>query len=993
VLDAEYWAANVRQPARLSEAITAAAQDHITFVEISAHPILTHAITETLESAHHHSIGTLWRDGDDTVDFRTNLNSVHVTDPPQTPHPPEPHPALPTTPWQHTQHWISVENGVNAAEAPPQPGTLLGAHITVAGTPPTQLWQARLTPEVKPYPGSHRHHGVELIPASVLLQTLSAVAAEGDGSLLSDIRFEHPIVVDQPRVIQVAAGDGYATVSSRLADDAATHRWVRHVSARIADRSPHGAEDVEGTPNRGTHEMPESCAEQTEFDDESITSLWGAWGSEGRPFEWSIGACRSANGTLRAEVEFPGTSTVALVDAAAHVARLVDSSNPQLMVPVAIERMESLPYEAEPADHHGIIEVRRRDGDADELVVDIAVTTPDGRTCVDIRSLRYAAVGSGSVPTTSGDDPRTFAHVIEWQPADDPAQQAPNTPATVAVVPEGANARRLGDRLTSLGHRSADIADAQYVLYLAGPGHDGETDIDCAARLSADVADLVRRLAQRDDNPPKLWVITHGVREAATDAAVRQSCLWGLAGVVRAEQPQLCGGLVDMPGDLENRVTDDCVAALSTVLHRSAKSILALRDGEFFAPVLAPVPGEPVRNPLRCHPDAAYLITGGMGALGLLMAAWLADHGARRLVLAGRTALPPRRDWDNSTHPSYEADVRHRVAAIRALERRGVSVDAVALDVGSRDAVQALLTRRDDTGAPPIRGVIHAAGVTEAQLLTEMDDSRLWRTMWPKIAGAQALHEAFPPGPPGSPSSLDFFYLTGAAGAVFGVPGQGAYAAANAYLDGLARARHRQGCRTVSLDWAVWQGLGFAADAQVAVAELERLGSRPITADEAFIAWEHLDRYDVGQAVIAPMPGGPASAVSDRDSGTLAKAWSQMAAEDVLSELEKGLRTILARELRMSESELESDRPFAELGLNSVMAMTVRRDTEQFVGIELSATMLWNHPTITALATHLVKKLLPQENNDSDALPDEARSVLHELFDHVESATAGLDAI
>ena len=198
-----------------------------------------------------------------------------------------------------------------------------------------------------------------------------------------------------------------------------------------------------------------------------------------------------------------------------------------------------------------------------------------------------------------------------------------------------------------------------------------------------------------------------------------------------------------------------------------------------------------------------------MGALGLLMAAWLADRGARRLVLAGRTPLPPRRDWDSDTN---DTDVRHKIAAIRALEMRGVSVDAVALDVGSRDAVQALLARRDDDGAPPIRGVIHAAGVTEGQLLTEIADSRLRRTMWPKIAGAQALHEAFPP------SSLDFFFLTASAGAVFGIPGQGAYAAANAYLDGLARARHRQGCHTVSLDWVAWQGLGFAADAQVVVA-------------------------------------------------------------------------------------------------------------------------------------------------------------------------------
>ena len=467
---------------------------------------------------------------------------------------------------------------------------------------------------------------------------------------------------------------------------------------------------------------------------------------------------------------------------------------------------------------------------------------------------------------------------------------------------------------------------------------------------------------------------------------MRQSCLWGTAGVIRAEQPQLWGGLVDIPAGSDiGEDIGDCAPALSAVLRTPAKSILVLRDGEFLARGVAPVSGQPVREPLRCHPDAAYLITGGMGALGLLMAAWLADLGARRLVLAGRTPLPPRRDWDSDAN---DTDVRHRIAAIRALEMRGVSVDAVALDVGSRDAMQALLGRRDDDGEPPIRGVIHAAGVTEGQLLTEISDNRLRRTLWPKIAGAQALHESFPPG------SLDFLFLTASAGTLFGVPGQGAYASANAYLDGLARARHRQGCHTVSLDWVAWRGLGFAADAHVVLQELERLGSRPLNPDEAFAAWEHVVRYEIAQAVMAPLRSSAESA-SDADRVSSAKLiWSQLPAEKVLSELENGLRAILARELKMPEAEFELDRPFAELGLNSVMAMSVRRATEQFVGFELSVTMLWNYPTVASLAAYLAAKVLPQEDSDDDVdvLPDSDSSVLNDLFDSVEAAPAGSES-
>jgi phthiocerol/phenolphthiocerol synthesis type-I polyketide synthase B len=109
VLDAEYWVANVRQPALLSQAITAAAEDHGTFIEVSAHPILTHAVSDTLESVtHHHAVGTLWRDGDDTVTFHTNVNAVHTSQPPETPHPAEPAPVLPSTPWHHSKHWATV---------------------------------------------------------------------------------------------------------------------------------------------------------------------------------------------------------------------------------------------------------------------------------------------------------------------------------------------------------------------------------------------------------------------------------------------------------------------------------------------------------------------------------------------------------------------------------------------------------------------------------------------------------------------------------------------------------------------------------------------------------------------------------------------------------------------------------------------------------------------------------------------------------------------
>jgi phthiocerol/phenolphthiocerol synthesis type-I polyketide synthase A len=962
VLDADYWVANVRQPVRLHRAISVAAEQHATFVEISPHPTLTHAVTETLESVHHHSVGTLSREGDDTVSFHTNLNSTHVMRPRTLPHPPGPHPVLSSAPWHHTQHWISAEEFVKTAESAPRPGTLLGQHIPVAATPPTHLWQARLAPTTKPYPGSHHNNGVEIIPISVLLQTLSVAAAECCGSALSDIRFEYPIVVDEPRVVQVVADGASVTVSSSASGPA--QHWIRHATARIA---------------RGADDQPTAAAvagpgaADGEFADDAVTSLWQTWGSAGRPFGWSIGSCRSAAGELRADVELTEASSVALLDAAIHVGRLLDSENPRLMVPSAVA---SVRFDAELADPGGRVEVRRRGGNDEELIVDIAVLAPDGSTSVAVRGLRYAAVDS-SAAAGRNDDPAAMVHALDWQPFSLDEVHDDAGPSAVAVLGDNDIAGAVRDGLTRTGYSPAAIPDARCVLYVA-ESRSGETDVDAAVRMSMELVDLVGKLAERDESHPvTLWIITRGVREGSSDAAVAQSPLWGTAGVIRAEQPQLWGGLIDLPDGAD---VAGLLPALAGVLRKPAKSILALRDGEFLAPALAPVCGEPVAEPLRCRPDAAYLITGGLGALGLLTAGWLADHGARRVILAGRTALPPRRDWDNDAN---DADTAAKISAVRALEMRGVVVEAVALDIGSLDAMRALLAKRDAEGAAPIRGVVHGAGITDAHLFTELDEERLRRTVWPKIAGAQVLHQTFPPG------SLDFLFLTAAAGAVFGVPGQGAYAAANAYLDGLAQLRHRQGCHTVSQDWVAWRGLGFGAEAQIALQELERLGSRPITADEAFAAWDHLVRYDVAQAVMAPMP--PADGAAAAEPKATSPAWSEMAAEDVVDQLRAGLRAILARELHMPEAELELDRPFAELGMNSVMAMSVRRDTERFVGIELSATMLFNYPTIVALAEHLAKKVLPQteSGSDIDMLGDSDGGVLSELFDSVESAPAG----
>lgn len=947
--DADYWADNLRNPVRFSQAIAIAGVDNATFVEVSPHPLLTYAIADILGGVHHHSIGTLARDAHDTLTFHTNLNATHTVVPPTSDHGAEPHPMIPPAPWRHTEHWVNQrDKGFHNATAAPTAGTLLGEHIDVSTS--THLWRARLTPQSKPYPGSHRIHGLDVVPASVLVTTLSTAAAQMGATALSDIRFEHPITVDGPRTVHVVADGQNVTISSSTGEDA---RWVRHARARLsAARTVATGAPAVGLPADATTSNGQ------------VAALLDAWGVEGQPYEWSVDVLTHNVSGVVADVSLAEPSTVALLDAALHVARLVDTSNPRLMVPSSVAGIHC---SAELSDRTGTVEVRRRGGGAGQLIVDIVVKAPDGTVCVEIDALQYTDLDGAGAETA-------VAHVIDWQPWTDVADSGP-AQGGVAVLGDV----ELRHRLESIGCRSATPADATFVVYVAATGAD-ESDLDGATRMSAEVAALVRELAQPERcQTATLWIVTHGVREADTDAALAQSSLWGLAAVVAAEQPQLWGGLVDVSADAP---ASAYARELASVLTSTSASVLALRDGQFLAPAVIPVPGQTVREPVRCRPDAAYLVTGGLGALGLLIADWLVDRGARRLILAGRNGLPPRREWDSA---ALGARMRTTIAAIRALERRGASVDVVALDIGSSHAVDALLAARDLAGAPEIRGVVHAAGVTEDTLVTDLPDDVLQRVMWPKIGGGHALDVAFPAG------SLDFFYLTASAGSVFGVPGQGAYAAANAYLDCLARSRHRRGCHTLSLDWVAWDGLGFAADAHLVTQELARLGSRPVRPDEAFAAWEYVDRFDIAQAVMAPLPWESVSAgLEARGVPASEHNWSQMTAAEITRVVEAGLQTILARELRMPEHELEFDVPFAELGLNSVTAMSIRRDAEQLVGIELSATMLWNHPTIADLARYLTALVAPQtESAESDE--SDGGSVLDSLFDSIESTPAGIE--
>jgi phthiocerol/phenolphthiocerol synthesis type-I polyketide synthase C len=296
LLDAHYWVANVRQPVRLHQAVTTAAENHTTFIEISPHPTLTHAITETLGGAHHHSVGTLRRDGDDTVSFHTNLNAIHTTQPPHTPHAPEPHPVLPATPWHHTSHWLNMRATTLSDSAHP----LLGVGVTDPTTG-KRVWENRLSPDLL-WLGDHLIDEACVLPgaayAEMALAAVMETTADGDGDpwMIRELRLEQVMpVTDDTMVATTLTGDE-SRARVEIRSRSGENEWVTHAIATVERAS-----SPAGAPT-----LIEDESSLVELDPQDLYErLRSAGQQHGPAFQGIVGLAVSDSGAARAQVELP----------------------------------------------------------------------------------------------------------------------------------------------------------------------------------------------------------------------------------------------------------------------------------------------------------------------------------------------------------------------------------------------------------------------------------------------------------------------------------------------------------------------------------------------------------------------------------------------------------------------------------------------------------------------------------------------------------------
>ena len=260
------------------------------------------------------------------------------------------------------------------------------------------------------------------------------------------------------------------------------------------------------------------------------------------------------------------------------------------------------------------------------------------------------------------------------------------------------------------------------------------------------------------------------------------------------------GLVVDL--DPEANSEDNASLLVRHLLASDGEDQVALRSGQRFVPRIAPYNPAARTSPFAWRRDATYLVTGGLGGVGLHVVRKMAELGARRFVLLSRTPLPPRERWNSVDAFGV---VGERIAAVKALEAAGVSVHIATVDVANESQLRAFLQQYVEQAWPPIRGVIHAVGGFENALTGVMDRHAFDAVLGPKLLGAEALDRLLP--------DLDLFVVFSSTGAFLAQPGQANYAAANAGLDALVQDRRARGLPGLSVAWGVWANTGLVKSA------------------------------------------------------------------------------------------------------------------------------------------------------------------------------------
>ncbi|MFV2216686.1 type I polyketide synthase, partial [Actinomadura sp. LOL_016] len=1001
-LDAEYWYRNVRNPVNFTGAVRALLADgHRCFVEASPHPVLTAGLQETAEEAEADcaATGTLARDQGGLRRFLTSLAEVHVRG------------AavdwssaftgagagwveLPTYPFQRRRYWADsvgaatadvTATGVGAAGHP-----LLGTSLGLAqgGT----LLTGRLSPGSHPWLTDHAALGTAIVPGAAFAELAIRAGDEVECDRIEELTLRQPLVLPRTGavvlqvVVATADQEGRRAVSVYSRPDGAASPdppWTLHAEGVLVAAAV-------GRRGEALRVWPPPAARPVD-----LTGFYDDLAERGYEYGPAFQGLRAVwrrGDEVYGEVSLPERQAEgaegfgvhpALLDAALHTA--LAAGGPATDGPVR------LPFAWNGVELHaiGATTARVRISPAGDDAISLTLADADGEPVGTVESLALRPISADRLEQADGGRRDSVLHRVEWTSV--PHGGDPAAPGDWAVV--GADAlgllpaldtgearvRRYPD-LTALAESADPVPGAVLVSY----GAEASGDVGGRTREAACGAlKLIQEwLADERFEASTLLLVTRGAVAAGEQDGVTDlvhAPVWGLVRSTQAENPGRFAA-VDFDG------SGDLTAALTAVL-TSGTEQAAVRDGTVLAPRLTRITGpRPGGDDELWNSSGTVLITGGTGTLGALLARHLVTvHGVRHLVLASRSG-PRARGAD---------ELRAELAA------HGARVRLVACDAADRSALAEVID-----GIPeehPLTWVVHAAGALDDGVIGVLTPERMARVMRPKVDAAVNLHELT------GGLDLSAFVLFSSAAGVLGNPGQGNYAAANAFLDALAASRRGAGMPALSLGWGLW------AEAGGMTAEVERddrswarrSGIVPLESSaglelfdaacgmaESMLLPMRLDAAALharaGAGVLPEMLRGLVHAPTRRtasgerpgDGSALARRLAGLPAAEQGRELLNLVRGQVAAVLGHGDSDaVHADRAFRELGFDSLTAVELRNRLRAATGLRLPATLVYDHPAPSAVARLLRTELLGGSAGTADggagpAVPDEPIAIV-----------------
>jgi acyl transferase domain-containing protein/NAD(P)-dependent dehydrogenase (short-subunit alcohol dehydrogenase family)/acyl carrier protein len=1005
---AAYWWQNTRTTVLFEAAIRRMIEDGYThFVELGPHPVLAPSILETAGKQSVAVLASQRRGHDSGRRLLECVGALHCLG-----HDIDwgaMHPSgerrllkLPSYPWQTKRFWTETQEATEALFYQPV-HPLLGQKVSAVH--PT--WEAEMSTVLTPFLNDHRVQGSVVLPGAAYVEMARAAAAEiyGTACSVDNLVFRRAVILDDtcdPLLrTTLNEDDGTLEFAAFTATANGDTMWTITATAElnILPASP-----------RGCPVPPQSPSIVT-IDGDDFYSRIKEFGLEyGDAFQ-AVREVAAGQGWVTAELSVPAAIVEdldryrfhpALVDGAFQalfgVMMLDQRSGQDPYLPASIRHCALYAAPAENMQVH----VRVASATEEEIDSDIDVTDDAGKTIAQFRGFCVRSLGATSQLSLDRIDKGLLE--VHWRPAPHEARSPqPDTGSASSwlVFADDSGVgdalaeelRGRGHRVATVSHRGVDALSEVDGGYNMDPGsRDQLDDLLTQHRFAdldgivncwpldvgpADLADqqlglptllrLVQALANRPDMTPRLHLVTANSQPVSDTSltGLDQAAIWGLGRVIgHQEFVENWGGLIDIDGAADRGQT--AAQICDHLLNNDSEDQIALRGATRFVPRLRPCTELAAPFPIKLSPDATYLVTGGMGALGRVVARYLAERGARHITLVSRTALPPREHWAAAleSDPHFAA-----VRAIEDLERLGAEIATASVDITDADQVRSWRAEHLRSGGRPIRGVMHAAGVVDDRLLVNMAESDFAAVLAPKVTGTRVLHEVL------RDDELDFFVMFGSAGSVIASPGQANYAAANAYLDTFAHYRRGLGLPALTIGWGPWS-VGMVDELNLAdvyahrgielitprvgARILDRLLSQRIPSVVAITAdWSRARRVGFGgrpPQMFADLGVEQNSTGADAPESILTVLAATPEAERI-GLIAATVRRLVADVFDCDVTDFETNDMLDDIGLDSMMAMDFRVRINEMFSIDLPLLEILRGVSVNSLADRVLAEL------------------------------------